>query len=345
MKTSDFFYELPKELIANNPAKVRDQSRLLALDRITGEIEHKRFYDIVDYLEPGDLLVLNDSKVIPARLIGKKVPSGGKIEFLLLEQKAAKQWEILVKPGKKALPRTSFLFGDGRLKATILAVLPGGNRLAEFEYDGDFYAILDQVGEIPLPHYIENPQFDKGRYQTIYAKENGSAAAPTAGLHFTKELFAKLAAKGVNRAYVTLHIGLGTFRPVKVENITEHQMHAEHYFIPAETAELINKTKANGKRVVCVGTTSCRTLEAAYRDFGCIKKTEASTDIFMYPGYAFKVADAHITNFHLPESTLIMLVSAFAGKDNIFKAYEEAIREGYHFYSFGDAMLIKCDEK
>lgn len=344
MKTSDFYYDLPEELIAQTPLSKRDNSRLLVLDRKNGETEHRHFYDIIDYFKAGDCLILNDSRVLPARIYGVKEGTDSRIEFLLLTQKETNVWEILCKPGKKAKVGVRFIFGDGLLTAEITHVFSNGNRLCRFSFDessGDnIYSILEKIGEMPLPPYIKEKLTDGSRYQTVYANEIGSAAAPTAGLHFTNELLDKIRKKGVNIGFVTLHVGLGTFRPVKAENITDHEMHSEHYEISKETAELINETKKNGGRVICVGTTSCRTLESAATHFGEIKECEEWTNIFIYPGYEFKVMDGLITNFHLPESTLIMLVSAFAGYENTMKAYENAINERYRFFSFGDAMLI-----
>jgi S-adenosylmethionine:tRNA ribosyltransferase-isomerase len=340
MKTSDFYYDLPKELIAQTPIEPRDSSRLLLLDKENGHIEHRHFYDILDYLNEGDLLVANDSRVLPARIYGTKDETGAKIEFLLLRQISGNKWEVLCKPGKKAREGAKFTFGDGLLKATVVEVMDDGNRIVDFDCDENFFATLDKIGQMPLPPYITAELKDKERYQTVYSHELGSAAAPTAGLHFTNELMDKIRAKGVNIAYVTLHVGLGTFRPVKVDDVTKHKMHSEHYEIPAETAELIKTTKANGGRVIAVGTTSCRTLESVATFFDEIKSCDGFTDIFIYPGYKFKVIDGLITNFHLPESTLIMLVSAFAGYDNIMNAYKTAVEEKYRFFSFGDAMFI-----
>lgn len=339
MKTSDFYYELPKELIAQTPVEPRDSSRLMALNRETGEIEHRHFYDILDYLNEGDLLVCNDSRVLPARIFGVK-ETGARVEFLLLKQISGNRWETLCKPGKKAREGAEFIFGDGIMKAKIAGVTEDGNRIVDFDCNENFFAALDKIGQMPLPPYITEELKDRERYQTVYSHELGSAAAPTAGLHFTEELMEKLRAKGVNIAYVTLHVGLGTFRPVKVDDVTKHKMHSEHYEIPEETARLINQTKQNGKRVIAVGTTSCRTLESVASFYGEIKPCDGFTDIFIYPGYEFKVLDGLITNFHLPESTLIMLVSAFAGYDNIMNAYKTAVEEKYRFFSFGDAMLI-----
>lgn len=339
MKTSDFYYELPKELIAQTPVEPRDSSRLMVLNRETEEIEHRHFYDILDYLNEGDLLVCNDSRVLPARIFGVK-ETGARVEFLLLKQIGGNRWETLCKPGKKAREGAEFIFGDGIMKAKIAGVTEDGNRIVDFDCNENFFAALDKIGQMPLPPYITEELKDRERYQTVYSHELGSAAAPTAGLHFTEELMEKLRAKGVNIAYITLHVGLGTFRPVKVDDVTKHKMHSEHYEIPEETARLINQTKQNGKRVIAVGTTSCRTLESVASFYGEIKPCDGFTDIFIYPGYEFKVLDGLITNFHLPESTLIMLVSAFAGYDNIMNAYKTAVEEKYRFFSFGDAMLI-----
>ncbi len=340
MKKSDFWYDLPETLIAQTPIEPRDTSRMLTLNRKTGEIDHRHFYDILDLLQEGDTLILNNSRVLPARLYGNRTDTGGDIEFLLLEQKQADVWEILVRPGKRARTGNRFSFGDGLLLAEILAVLPDGNRLARFECEGSFFNVLEKIGQMPLPPYIKKKLEDKERYQTVYSKELGSAAAPTAGLHFTPELLERLKAKGVNLGFVTLHVGLGTFRPVKEENITDHKMHSEHYFLPQETADLINRTKANGKKVIAVGTTSCRTLEAAAAQYHGVLACEGYTDIFIYPGFEFKVLDGIITNFHLPESTLIMLVSALAGYEHTMNAYQVAVQEQYRFFSFGDAMFI-----
>lgn len=340
MKTSDFYYELPKELIAQTPAEPRDSSRLLVLDKENGQIEHKHFYDIIDYLNPGDLLVCNDSRVLPARIFGIKDNTGARVEFLLLKQVGTNRWETLCKPGKKAREGAKFSFGGGILRATIAQVKDDGNRVVEFECEENFFTTLDKIGQMPLPPYITEELKDKERYQTVYSHELGSAAAPTAGLHFTNELMEKIKSKGVGIAYVTLHVGLGTFRPVKVDDVTKHKMHSEHYEISEESARLINKTKKNGKRVIAVGTTSCRTLESVATLYGEIKPCDGFTDIFIYPGYKFKVLDGLITNFHLPESTLIMLVSAFAGYDNIMNTYKTAVNEKYRFFSFGDAMFI-----
>ena len=340
MKTSDFYFDLPKELIAQDPLEDRSSSRLLVLDRKTGAREHRIFRDIVEYLNPGDCLVINNTKVIPARLYGAKEGTQAKIEILLLKRREGDVWETLVKPGKKAKPGTKISFGDGLLMGEVLDVVDEGNRLIKFTYDGIFEEILDQLGQMPLPPYITHQLKDKNRYQTVYAKHDGSAAAPTAGLHFTPELLRQIEEKGVKIAHVTLHVGLGTFRPVKVEDVTEHHMHSEYFFIEEDQAKLINDTKAAGGRVIAVGTTSCRTLESAVGEDGKLKATSGWTDIFIYPGYQFKVIDALITNFHLPESTLLMLVSALAGKENIMNAYEEAVKERYRFFSFGDAMFI-----
>lgn len=340
MKVSDFNYNLPKELIAQVPIKDRDQSRLMVLDRKNKTIEHKIFKDIIDYLEPGDCLVRNNTKVIPARLYGVKEETGANVEFLLLKRVDGDIWEVMVKPGRKLMPGVRVEFGNGLLKAEILEKFEDGNRKVKFEYNGIFNEILNEIGLMPLPPYIHEKIKEKDRYQTVYAKYEGSAAAPTAGLHFTDELFKKLKEKGVEVANVTLHVGIGTFRPVKVENIEEHDMHSEHFYIKAEDAEKINKAKREGHRVIAVGTTSCRVLESIADENGYVKEVEGDTNIFIYPGYKFKCLDALITNFHLPESTLIMLVSALAGKDFIMQAYEEAVKEQYKFFSFGDAMFI-----
>ena len=340
MKTHDFYYDLPKERIAQTPVEPRDHSRLLVMDRFTGEMEHRHFYDIVDYLRPGDLLVINDSRVLPARLYGYKEDTGAHMELLLLEQKENMVWECLAKPGKKAKPGVKLIFGDGLLTGEVVEVKEDGNRMVKFTCNGNFYSVLDQIGQMPLPPYITEKLQDKERYQTVYSKELGSAAAPTAGLHFTPDLMDKIRAMGVDFASVTLHVGLGTFRPVKAQEVTEHKMHSEHCLLPKETAEKILKTKANGGRVIAVGTTSCRTLESVATFTGQIQPWEGYTDIFIYPGYEFKVLDGLITNFHLPESTLIMLVSAFAGREHILHAYEEAVKLEYRFFSFGDACLF-----
>lgn len=340
MKTSDFFYDLPKELIAQTPAEPRDSSRLLVLNKENGEITHKHFYDIIDYLDEGDLIVANDSRVLPARIYGIKDKTGARVEFLLLKQISGNRWETLCKPGKKAREGAKFIFGDGLLSATVAEVKDDGNRIVDFDCDENFFSTLDKIGQMPLPPYITEELKDKERYQTVYSHELGSAAAPTAGLHFTEELMDRIRAKGVNIAYVTLHVGLGTFRPVKVDDVTKHKMHSEHYEVPKETAELIKRTKQNGKRVIAVGTTSCRTLESVAAEHGEVIPCEGFTDIFIYPGFEFKVLDGLITNFHLPESTLIMLVSAFAGYDNIMNAYKTAVEQRYRFFSFGDCTLI-----
>ncbi|MCI5808740.1 MAG: tRNA preQ1(34) S-adenosylmethionine ribosyltransferase-isomerase QueA [Oscillospiraceae bacterium] len=340
MKKSDFWYDLPESLIAQTPVEPRDHSRLMHLSTPGGQIEHLHFYDLLELLRPGDCLIVNDSRVLPARLYGTR-STGARIEMLLLEQKQTDVWEVLVKPGKKALPGVSVTFGDGLLRADVLEVLEGGNRLVRFSYEGNFYDILEKIGQMPLPHYITAKLQDNERYQTVYSHELGSAAAPTAGLHFTLEMMDKLRQKGVQIGYVTLHVGLGTFRPVKVDEITEHKMHSEHYRLPEETARLIRETKAAGGRVIAVGTTSTRTLESVAAKYGDIRADEGYTDIFLYPGCTFRVLDGLITNFHLPESTLIMLVSAFAGYENTMHAYQIAVQEQYRFYSFGDAMFIE----
>ena len=340
MKTSDFFYDLPEELIAQDPLEDRTASRLLVLNRETGAVEHKIFSDVIDYLNEGDCLVINNTRVIPARLIGEKEGTGGKVEVLLLKRRANDVWETLVKPGKKLRPGARVIFGDGRLKAEILEIAEEGNRLVRFYYEGIFEEILDSLGEMPLPPYITHKLEDKEMYQTVYAKYDGSAAAPTAGLHFTKELLSKIEEKGIKIASITLHVGLGTFRPVKVDDVNHHHMHTEWYEVNAEAADIINETKRNGGRVICVGTTSCRTIESVADENGYMKAKTGETDIFIYPGYKFKVMDGLITNFHLPESTLVMLVSAFAGKENVLSAYETAVKEKYRFFSFGDAMIL-----
>nr|WP_302021235.1 tRNA preQ1(34) S-adenosylmethionine ribosyltransferase-isomerase QueA [uncultured Acetatifactor sp.] len=340
MLKSDFYFELPQELIAQDPLEERSSSRLLALDKRTGAVSHHVFREVGDFLRPGDCLVLNDTKVIPARLLGEREGTGAHVELLLLKRRSGDVWETLARPGKKCRPGTKLTFGGGLLKAEILETVEEGNRLVRFAYEGIFEEVLDRLGEMPLPPYITHKLQDKGRYQTVYARYEGSAAAPTAGLHFTRELLGQLEEKGIKIAYVTLHVGLGTFRPVKEENVLEHHMHTEHFQVSPETAELIGSVKAAGGRVVCVGTTSCRTLESAADDNGVVHACDGDTDIFIYPGYRFKVLDALITNFHLPESTLIMLVSALAGRENVLRAYEEAVRERYRFFSFGDAMLI-----
>ncbi len=339
LKTGDFNFYLPEELIAQTPIEKRDSSRLLCLDRNTGDILHKHFCDIIDYLQEGDLLVVNNSRVLPARIIGVKEGGTSAMEFLLLEQKNKDTWETLVRPGKKAKVGARFSFGDGLLRAEVIEVVDGGNRIVRFEHDGKFFAVLDEVGQMPLPPYITEKLDDKERYQTVYSKEIGSAAAPTAGLHFTPELMQKLRDKGVEIAELTLHVGLGTFRPVKVENITEHLMHSERYYISEETASAVTRAKAEGRRVIAVGTTSCRTLESAFAG-DKLPTGGGATDIFIYPGYSFGCIDGLITNFHLPESTLIMLVSAFAGREQVLNAYDTAVAEKYRFFSFGDAMFI-----
>lgn len=340
MKRQDFYFDLPEELIAQDPLEDRSSSRLLVLDKETGETSHHIFKEIVDYLNPGDCLVINDTKVIPARLIGAREGTGAKIEVLLLKRKENNVWETLVKPGKKARPGTRIVFGEGLLVGEVIDVVEEGNRLIKFEYEGIFEEILDQLGEMPLPPYITHKLQDKNRYQTVYAKHEGSAAAPTAGLHFTPELLEQVKEMGVNIAHVTLHVGLGTFRPVKVDDVEKHHMHSEFYIVEEDQAKLINDTKKNGGRVIAVGTTSCRTLESATGEDGIVKATSGWTEIFIYPGYRFKCIDALITNFHLPESTLLMLVSALAGKEKIMHAYEVAVQERYRFFSFGDAMMI-----
>lgn len=340
MKRSDFFYDLPQELIAQHPAEQRDHSRLMQMDRQTGKITHRKFYEIEDIIRPGDCLIMNDSRVLPARIFGTKEGSESVNEFLLLNAVGDKLWQTITKPGKRAKVGARFVFGDGLMTGEVVEVCEDGNRVVKFECDGEFYSVLDRIGQMPLPPYITEQLQDKERYQTVYSREIGSAAAPTAGLHFTKDLMAALEDKGVSLGYVTLHVGLGTFRPVKADDITDHKMHSEHYYLPAETAELINRTKKNGGRVIAVGTTSCRTLESCGRTEGELAECDGWTDIFIYPGYQFKVIDGLITNFHLPESTLIMLVSAFAGYENTMSAYNEAVRERYRFFSFGDAMMI-----
>ncbi len=340
IKKSDFYFELPEELIAQDPLADRSDSRLLLLDKESGRTEHHIFREIVDYLRPGDCLVLNNTKVLPARLMGIKEETGASIEVLLLKRKENDIWETLVKPGKKAKPGTKLVFGDGSLRAEVLEVVEEGNRLIRFSYDGIFEEVLDRLGEMPLPPYITHKLQDKNRYQTVYAKYDGSAAAPTAGLHFTKELLGQIEDKGVEIAYVTLHVGLGTFRPVKADNILEHHMHSEYYQVTEEAAQKINRAKEEGHRVICVGTTSCRTVESAAKADGTLEECCGNTEIFIYPGYRFKVLDCLITNFHLPESTLVMLVSALAGRENVLSAYEEAVREKYRFFSFGDAMFL-----
>ena len=339
MRTKDFWYDLPEELIAQTPLLQRDASRLCVLDRQTGRVDHKHFYDILDYLQPGDCLVMNDSRVLPARLMGHR-PTGGAVEVLLLRDLGDKRWECLCKPGRKMQPGSEVIFGDGELSATVAEVKDDGNRIVEFHYEGIFLEVLERLGKMPLPPYIKAELADQERYQTVYSREVGSAAAPTAGLHFTPELLQKIRDKGVNTAFVTLHVGLGTFRPVKAEEITDHHMHAELCMISRETADILNETKSRGGRVICVGTTSCRTLESLVNEDGTFEAKSKWTEIFIYPGYTFKAMDGLITNFHLPESTLVMLVSAFAGRENVLGAYEEAVRERYRFFSFGDAMCI-----
>lgn len=341
MKVSDFYFDLPEELIAQCPLEKRDASRLMVLDKETGGIEHRKFHDILEYLNEGDTLVLNNTRVLPARLIGEKEETGGKIEFLLLKRIEGDKWECLAKPGRKAKVGTVFTFGEGKLKAIVREIGEEGNRIIEFMYDGIFEQVLDELGQMPLPPYIHEKLEDKERYQTVYSKEKGSAAAPTAGLHFTEELLKEIKDKGVNIAYLTLHVGLGTFRPVKVDDVNNHVMHSEYYHLDKENAELINKTKEAGKRVIAVGTTSSRTLETIGDENGRVREQSGWTDIFIYPGYKFKIVDNLITNFHLPESTLIMLVSALAGQDNIMNAYNTAVKEKYRFFSFGDSMFIK----
>ena len=339
MKTHDFWYDLPEELIAQTPLEKRDTSRLLVMDRMTGEVKHQHFYDIIDYLNPGDCLVMNDSRVLPARLLGHR-PTGGAVELLLLRDLGEKRWECLAKPGRKLQAGQEVVFGNGELTATIVSVQHDGNRVVEFHYEGIFLEVLERLGKMPLPPYIKAELQDQERYQTVYSKAVGSAAAPTAGLHFTNELLDKIRAKGVKTAFVTLHVGLGTFRPVKAEEITEHHMHSELCMITKETANILNETKNSGGRVICVGTTSCRTLESLVNEDGTFEEKSRWTEIFIYPGYTFKAMDGLITNFHLPESTLVMLVSAFAGRDHVLSAYEEAVKERYRFFSFGDAMTI-----
>ena len=340
MKTSDFDYALPPELIAQTPLERRDGSRLMTLDKATGQVEHRHFYDLPSLLRPGDCLVLNNSRVLPARLIGQREPGGGAAEILLLTDKGEKVWECLVRPGRRLREGAKVTFGDGALRAEIQEVLPDGNRLVRFDYEGIFLEVLERLGKMPLPPYIKEELQDQERYQTVYSKEVGSAAAPTAGLHFTKELLQKIEDMGIKVCYVTLHVGLGTFRPVGEENLEDHDMHSEYCVISQETADLINETKGHGGRVICVGTTSCRTLESWAAEDGTMKGSSGWTNIYIYPGYRFKVMDALVTNFHLPQSTLIMLVSALAGREHVLAAYEEAVRERYRFFSFGDAMFI-----
>lgn len=341
MKTSDFYFDLPEELIAQTPLQDRSNSRLMVLDRETGKVEHKIFKNVIDYLNPGDCLVLNNTRVIPARLIGEKVDTGGKIEFLLLKRTEKDVWQALVKPGKRAKIGTKFSFGNGKLIGEIVGLAEEGSRLVKFYYEGIFEEVLDELGNMPLPPYITERLGEKERYQTVYSKHNGSAAAPTAGLHFTKELLENIKEKGVDIAFVTLHVGLGTFRPVKVDDVLEHEMHSEYYMVDKEAAEKINKAKKNGNKVICVGTTSCRTVESASNENGEIMESSGWTNIFIYPGYKFKIVDRLITNFHLPESTLIMLVSALVSKGDVLNAYNIAVKEKYRFFSFGDAMIIK----
>ena len=339
MKTSDFWYDLPEELIAQTPLEKRDTSRLLVLDKQSGQVRHQHFYGIVDHLKPGDCLVMNNSRVLPARLLGHR-PTGGAVEVLLLRDLGDKKWECLCKPGRKMQVGNEVIFGNGELSAAVTAVQEDGNRVVEFRYEGIFLEVLERLGKMPLPPYIKAELADQERYQTVYSKEVGSAAAPTAGLHFTNELLDQIRAKGVRTAFVTLHVGLGTFRPVKAENVLEHHMHSELCMISQETADILNETRSNGGRIICVGTTSCRTLESLVNEDGSFEAKSKWTEIFIYPGYTFKAMDALITNFHLPESTLVMLVSAFAGRENVLAAYEEAVKERYRFFSFGDAMFI-----
>lgn len=339
MKTHDFWYELPEELIAQTPLEKRDASRLLVLDKKTGAIEHRHFFDILDYLKPGDCLVMNDSRVLPARLLGHR-PTGGAAELLLLRDLGKNHWECLAKPGRKLQPGQEVIFGNGELKAVVADICEDGNRIVEFQYEGIFLEVLERLGKMPLPPYIKAELHNQERYQTVYSREIGSAAAPTAGLHFTKALLDKIQQKGIQTAFVTLHVGLGTFRPVKAENISEHHMHSELCMLNAETAEILNQTRRNGGRIVCVGTTSCRTLESLVNEDGSFEAKSRWTEIFIFPGYQFKAMDALITNFHLPESTLVMLVSAFAGREHVLHAYEQAVKERYRFFSFGDAMFI-----
>lgn len=340
LKTSDFYYDLPEELIAQTPLERRDGSRLMTLDKRTGQVDHHHFYDLPSFLRPGDCMVLNDSRVLPARLIGHRLPGGGTVEVMLLVDKGEGIWECLVRPGRKVRTGAQLVFGDGELTAEVTEVLPDGNRLVQFHYEGIFLEVLERLGQMPLPPYIKEKLDDPERYQTVYSREVGSAAAPTAGLHFTKELLARVEAMGVKVCYVTLHVGLGTFRPVKEEDLTHHDMHSEYCVISQETADIINETKRNGGRVICVGTTSCRTIESWANEDGTMEAKSGWTNIFIYPGYRFKVLDCLVTNFHLPESTLIMLISALAGREHVLAAYEEAVRERYRFFSFGDAMFI-----
>lgn len=341
MKTSDFFYNLPEELIAQSPSEKRDHSKLLVIDRKTGELEHKHFFDIVDYLNPGDCLVLNDSKVLPCRIYGVKKETGANVEFLLLNDLGNDNWECITGPGKRAKENSEFIFGNGLLECKVIKVLENGNRIAKFKYNGIFLEVLEKIGEMPLPHYITKKLDDKDRYQTVYAHEPGSAAAPTAGLHYTPELLKEIENMGVHIVYITLHVGIGTFRPVKAENIEDHVMHYEHYTISKDAAETINRVKREGGRIICNGTTSCRTLESAADENGYVIPTSASTNIFIYPGYKFKCIDCLITNFHLPESTLVMLVSAFSSREIVMNAYNTAVNGGYRFFSFGDACFFK----
>ena len=341
MKTSDFYFNLPEELIAQVPIKDRTSSKLMVLDKETGEIEHKVFKDVIDYLNPGDCLVLNNTRVIPARLIGEKLETGGKIEFLLLKRTEDDTWQALVKPGKRAKIGTKFSFGNGKLIGEVVGLAEEGSRIIKFYYDGIFEEVLDELGNMPLPPYITERLEDRERYQTVYSKHNGSAAAPTAGLHFTNDLLQRIKEKGVEIAFVTLHVGLGTFRPVKVEDVLNHEMHSEYYMVDKESADKINNAKKSGKNVICVGTTSCRTIESASDEDGFVRESSGFTNIFIYPGYKFKVVDKLITNFHLPESTLIMLVSALSSKDNVLNAYDVAVKDRYRFFSFGDAMILK----
>ena len=338
MRKSDFYFDLPEELIAQTPLERRDSSRLLHLDKVTGELEHRHFYDLLDYLREGDCMIFNDSRVLPARLIGAR-PTGGSVELVLLRDLGEGRWECLSRPGRKTKPGTELLFGNGELKATVEQVAEGGNRIVRFDYEGIFLEVLERLGKMPLPPYIKEELQDNERYQTVYSREIGSAAAPTAGLHFTKELMEKIAARGVKLCYVTLHVGLGTFRPVKAEEIEDHEMHSEFCIIPEETARIVSETKKKGDRVIAVGTTSCRTLESFAREDGSLPATSGWTNIFIYPGYTFKCVDALVTNFHLPESTLIMLVSALAGREHVLHAYEEAVKERYRFFSIGGAMF------
>ena len=340
MKTKDFDYELPPELIAQTPIERRDASRLLCLDKHTGAFSHHHFYELPDFLQSGDCLILNDSRVLPARLLGQRLPGGGACEVLLLIDRGENTWECIVRPGKHLRTGAKMRFGDGELTAEVTEVLPDGNRMVRFTYEGIFLEVLEHLGKMPLPPYIKEELQDRERYQTVYSRVSGSAAAPTAGLHFTKELLEKIRKKGVGIGYVTLHVGLGTFRPVKEDEIEQHDMHSEYCIVPQETADLINETRAHGGRVICVGTTSCRTIESWAAEDGTMKASAGWTDIYIYPGYRFKVMDALITNFHLPQSTLLMLVSALAGRENVLRAYEEAVRERYRFFSFGDAMFI-----